>query len=37
MTAGKIVLTFGDEHFTGEDEFLFDFVVTHCDQTTYSF
>src|SRR5258706_13306203 len=30
MAAGKIVLTFGDEDFAGEDEFLLDVVVGHC-------
>ncbi len=29
MAARKIVLTFSDEHFAGQDEFSFDFVVRH--------
>ena len=29
MAAGKVVLTFSDEHFAGENEFLLDVVVGH--------
>src|SRR6266852_2415935 len=37
MAARKIVLTFGDKHFAGEDEFSFDFVMRHFDGVLVAF
>src|ERR1700731_1307916 len=31
VTARKIVLSFGDQDLAGQDEFLLDFVMSHCE------